>query len=76
MLRLKLGKSKAKQPSKITAMAPTGNKEPFYLSKSAPFAVVQAALKVLQEVSGKIPVPGLQEGVKALLLVLDTMQVR
>jgi hypothetical protein len=51
-------------------------KEKLNLSKSSAFALLLAALNIFKEVAGKTPVPGLQEGVKALVVVLDVIQVR
>jgi hypothetical protein len=51
-------------------------KETFNLSKSSAFAFLQKALNVFTEVAGKVPVPGLQEGAKALVVFLDVLQVR
>ena len=50
--------------------------ESFNLSKSTAFALLQGALRVLKEVVGKTQVPGLQEGMKALVVILDVIQVR
>lgn len=46
------------------------------LSKSAAFALLQTALSIFKEVAGKVPVPGLQEGLKGLVIILDVLQVR
>lgn len=51
------------------------SKETSNLSKSAGFALLQTAFNVFKEVAGKVPVPGLQEGVKGLVIVLDILQV-
>lgn len=51
-------------------------KETFNLSKSSAFAFLQTALNVFTGVAGKTPVPGLQEGAKALVAFLDVLQVR
>jgi hypothetical protein len=37
---------------------------------------LQMSLDVFKEVAGKTPVPGLQEAVKALVIVLDVIRVR
>ena len=65
-----------KQSASITAASQADNKETFNLSKSSAFAALQTALKIFKEVAGKTQVPGLQEGVKALLVVLEVLQVR
>lgn len=69
MDRLKLGAFKAKSPPQIE------DKE-FHLSKSSAFAALQMALNVFKEVAGKTGVPGLQDGVKALVIIFDALQVR
>ena len=71
MQRLKLGNSKAKLASK----SPADGKEIFNVAKSSTFAGVQSALDVLKEVAGKTGVPGLQEGIKAMVTILDAIQV-
>jgi hypothetical protein len=48
----------------------------FYLAKSTAFSSLQLALNVFKELANKTMVPGLQEGVKALVIVLDVMQAR
>jgi len=63
---------KAKFPLKRLAE----NKETFYVAKSRGFAGVQTALNAFKELAGLTAVPGLQEGVKALVIVLDAVQVR
>lgn len=49
--------------------------EPFSLSKSTAFAGLQTALDVFKEVAEKTGVPGLQEGVQSLVIVLAAIQV-
>jgi hypothetical protein len=71
MHRLKLDTLKAKLPSRLTAE----DKETFYLAKSTAFAGVQTVLDVLKEIAGKTGIAGLREGVKALVIILDAMQV-
>jgi hypothetical protein len=70
----------AQQPStSITANSAASQPETkgtFNLSKSSAFALLLETLKIFKEVAGKTPVPGLQEGVKALVVVLDVVQVR
>jgi len=68
MHRFKLDSLKAKLPSHTEG-------EGSYLSKSATFAVLQMALNILKEVADKTGVPGLQDGVKGLLVILDALQV-
>lgn len=46
------------------------------LAKSTSFAALQGALNVFQGVAGAINVPGLQEGISALGIVLNAMLVR
>jgi hypothetical protein len=70
MHRLSLDVLKSRLPS-----WPQTDKDAFYLAKSTAFAGLQTALNVFKEVAGKTGVPGLQEGVKALVVVLDIMQV-
>jgi hypothetical protein len=72
MHRLNLDSVKTRLPSK----SQTRNKETFYLAKSSTFAAAQTALSIFKEIAGKTGVPGLQEGVKALAIVFDAMQVR
>ena len=60
----------------LTAGLPKSHKKQVYLTKSTTFAGAQTALNIFKEVAGKTGVPGLQEGVKALVIVLDVMQVR
>jgi hypothetical protein len=71
MHQLNFGSAKARVSSK----SQTGSKETFYLAKSTTFAGAQTALSVFKEIAGKTGVPGLQDGVKALVIVLDAMQV-
>ena len=74
MFRLKFDTlKKAKPPSKL---ALEDDDESFYLAKSTAFAGVQTAFGLFKEVAGKTGVPGLQEGVKAMVIILDAMQVR
>jgi hypothetical protein len=74
MHRLKLDTlKKGKLPSKLP---PEDDEETFYLAKSTAFASVQTAFGLFKEVAGKTGVPGLQEGVKAMVIILDAMQVR
>lgn len=63
--------SKAANPTSSQAET----KETSSLSKSAAFALLLASLNIFKEVAGKTSVPGLQEGVKALVVILDVMQV-
>jgi hypothetical protein len=70
MHRLSLDVLKSRLPS-----WPQTDKDTFYLATSTAFAGLQTALNVFKEVAGKTGVPGLQEGVKALVVVLDIMQV-
>jgi hypothetical protein len=72
MHQLNFGSAKARVSSK----SQTESKETFYLAKSTTFAGAQTALGVFKEIAGKTGVPGLQDGVKALAIVLDAMQVR
>lgn len=65
---------RSKTPNSTASQVET--KETSNLSKSSAFALLQAALNIFKEVAGKTPVPGLQEGVKALVVVLDMVQVR
>jgi hypothetical protein len=71
MYRLDLDILKSRLPS----WPQTEHKGTFSLAKSTTFARLQTALNVFKEVAGKTGVPGLQEGVKALVIVLDAMQV-
>ena len=71
MIPLKLDSLKVRLPS----LSQTENKEKFYLAKSTAFVGAQTALDVFKEIAGKTGVPGLQEGEKALTIVLDVMQV-
>ena len=71
MHRLKLNTLKARLPSK----SQTENKQTFYLANSTIFATAQAALNIFKEIAEKTGVPGLQDGVKALVIILDAMQV-
>ena len=71
MQQLKLDTLRAKMSSKPSA----DNKETFHIAKSTTFAGVQTALNAFKEVAGKTGVPGLQEGIKALVIVLDAVQV-
>ena len=74
MFRLKFDTlKKGKPPSKL---ALEDDDETFYLAKSTAFAGVQTAFGLFKEVAGKTGVPGLQEGVKAMVIILDAMQVR
>lgn len=52
-----------------------GNSEPSYLAKSASFAGLQLALSIFKEIADNIPVPGLQDGLQALMVVMDAVQV-
>jgi hypothetical protein len=45
------------------------------LPRSTAYIALQQALKVFQEIAGTIGVPGLQEGVKCLTILLDAIQV-
>jgi hypothetical protein len=45
-------------------------------SDSTAFAALRTSLNLFKEVAGKCGVPVLQEGVKALVILLDTLQVR
>jgi hypothetical protein len=69
MHRLKLGRDsvKVKSPSQAD------DKE-FYLSKSVTFAGLQMAFNAFKEVADRIGVPGLQDGVKGLVIILDALQ--
>jgi hypothetical protein len=58
-----------------SASSQAETKETFSLTKSSAFALLQATLNIFKEVAGKTAVPGLQEGVKALVILLDVMQV-
>jgi hypothetical protein len=69
MHRLKLDTPKARLP----LILQTENRETYYLAQS--FAMAQKALNVLKEFEGMARIPGLQEGVKALVIVFDMMQV-
>lgn len=69
MHRLKLDTLKAKSPGSQSEM------KKFHLSKSAKFAALQTTLNVFKEVAGKTGVPGLQDGVKGLVIILDAFQV-
>jgi len=60
--------------SRLPSWQQTDDKDTFYLAKSTAFAGLQTALNVFKEVAGKTGVPGLQEGVKALGVVLNAMQ--
>lgn len=71
MQRLKLDTSKTKMPSNLS----TDDKEKFYIAKSTTFAGVQTALSMFKEVAGNTGVPGLQEGIKALVIILDAIEV-
>jgi hypothetical protein len=72
MHRLKLDSLRSRLPS----WQQSDNEETFYLAKSTAFAGLQTALNAIKEVAGNTRIPGLQEGVKALVIVLDVMQVR
>jgi hypothetical protein len=71
MHRLKLDTLKAKLPLRLAAE----DKETFYFAKSTAFTGVQTTLNLFKEIAGKTGVAGLQEGVKALVIILDVMQV-
>jgi len=73
MHQLNFGSAKARVSSKSQTES---KDETFYLAKSTTFAGAQTALGVFKEIAGKTGVPGLQDGVKALAIVLDAMQVR
>jgi hypothetical protein len=56
---------------------PSGSSdEKFTIANSTAFAALRLSLNTFKEVAGKCGVPGLQEGVKALVILLDTLQVR
>lgn len=65
------GRAKAKPPSNQQS----GQKATFFIAKSPAFAGVQMTLNVFKEVASATPVPGLEQGVKALVIVLDALQV-
>ena len=44
--------------------------------QSLAFISLQNALTLLKEVAGKSGVPGLQEGIKGFIILLDAIQVR
>ena len=44
--------------------------------QSLAFISLQNALSLLKEVAGKAGVPGLQEGIKGFVILLDAIQVR
>jgi hypothetical protein len=62
LIRRKLDSFKAKLPSKS--------------QMATALSLLHTSLNVLKEVAGKAPVPGLQEGVKALVIVFEVIQVR
>jgi len=72
MHRLKPDMLKAKFPLK----RPAEDEETFYIAKSKGFAGIQTALNAFKELAGLTAVPCLQEGVKALVIVLDAVQVQ
>jgi hypothetical protein len=47
----------------------------FSASNSVGFAALRTSLDIFKEVAGLTGVPGLQEGVKALVILLDAVQV-
>lgn len=61
-MRRKLDSIQAKLPSKS--------------QMATALSLLRLSLNVFKEVAAKVPVPGLQEGVKALVIVLDVIQVR
>ena len=61
-MRRKLDSIKAKLPSKS--------------QMATALSLLRLSLNVFKGVAAKVPVPGLQEGVKALVIVLDVIQVR
>jgi len=69
MDRLKLDALKGKSPSQTDS-----DDGEFYLSKSSAFATLQMALNIFKEVAGNTGVPGLQDGVKALVIIFDSLQ--
>src|SRR6202044_3087460 len=46
------------------------------VSNSSAFSALRTSLDLFKEVAGLTGVPGLQAGVKALVILLDTVQVR
>ena len=48
----------------------------FHLSKSVTFATLQMAFNAFKDVADITGVPGLQDGVKGLVIILDALQVR
>lgn len=72
----RLKSNKLSSGSSPNSKATTAPKEPFSLSKSVAFAGLQSSLNVFKEIAGKTGVPGLQEGVQALVIVLAAVQVR
>jgi hypothetical protein len=62
LMRRKLDSIKAKLPSKA--------------QMATALSLLHASLNVFKEVASKTPVPGLSEGVKALVIVLEVIQVR
>jgi hypothetical protein len=62
------------QSGSETSNPQSETKETFSLSKSSTFALLQTTLNIFKEVAGKTPVPGLAEGLKALVILLDVVQ--
>ena len=52
------------------------HERPQRLTHSTAYASLQDTLGIFQEVAGQTGIPGLQEGVKSLTILLDAVQVR
>jgi hypothetical protein len=63
--------TKVKPPTPLQAKDGTLRRIP----RSTAFIALQKALELFQEVAGTTGVPGLQEGVKCLKILLDAIQV-
>jgi hypothetical protein len=61
--------------SRLPSWSQHDEQEKFYLAKSSAFVGLQAVLNVFKELAATIGVPGLPEGIKALVIVLDVIQV-
>jgi hypothetical protein len=59
--------------SKLPSWQQTDDKS--HLANSTTFAGLRTALNVVKEVAGKVGIPSLQESVRALVTVLDVLQV-
>jgi hypothetical protein len=61
---------------KLKSFGQLSTRTSFGISDSAAFAALRTSLDMFKEVAGLTGVPALQEGVKALVILLDAVQVR